>query len=275
MRQRSDSVKQYQNNFQFYEAVVYDYTSTSSKEDGGDDRYQLRILPNMANIPAKYARYFPRFPFLNWQNKPALKTEKEYGENADIVLVMCSWDFTIGYIISGPKSGFPGNKVDEIQQKSWPFQNMKSILSEAHDEVKDSFGDYKDITVDAWGEGNGGGSTGGEGQAGNIQAGYVICHNEKNGAMYWINGSGAMMSLGPDYFTVRVAKANSGGDGSAFGEIHLNNSGDVLINCHDFIVTRSGSMELGQGGLSICGSVSPLPGDANGKDIISDTSITF
>lgn len=257
---------------QFYRAVVYDSiggsTSDTRDRDGGDDRYPIRILPNMQNVAGDKLKNLPRFPFLFCNKKPCFKTEKEYGEDADRVLVMCSSDFSMGYIVGGPISKWTGTRNQDMQEKSWPFLEFFQIAQERdRTDIKISTNfKYSELTVDAWASGDGSTQSGAGSLGSNLKAGYVICHNEKTGDMFWINGSGSMMALGAGYFTVNVGGKDQGGNGTTYSELIIT-PGKVHITTDVFDVEAKQKVTLGRSGLTLIGTSSKLPSSATGMGL--------
>lgn len=258
---------------QLYRASIYDTiggsTNDSSRdEDGGDDRYQVRILPNMMAISGEQLKYLPRFPLLFRTTRPSFKTEKKDGKEADIVIVLATANFSMGYIVGGPISKWTGTRSQDMQPNSWQFKQFLEIVKErerSDARVSENF-KYGDLTVDAWGSGNGQTSNGNS-TGGNIQAGYVICHNEKTGEMYWINGSGTMMALGSGYFSVNVGGKGQAGNGSSYSEI-LVTPGKVSIVTDEFAVDAKRRTKLGCSGMMLVGTNSALPSNGNGMPLI-------
>lgn len=254
------SLPQYNKNYQIFRAVVYDHANLKDlKNEGGDDRYQVRILPNMADV--KDGKNFPCYPFLWYDHPYALVTEKENSKKADTVLVLATSDFTIGYILGGPITTSTGVKRSDVQSMSWPFQTLRDAskmikLDDQADIANDITNHYHDLVVDSWSpKGNKAGENG-----------HVICHNRKTGAMYWMCASGSFMSLGENYFVSYVGPLvqSSGQSYSAFSmtpsKVMIDTTGDIIFN-------HRGTIQLDCSGNAVVTSASVMPSNASGMSV--------
>lgn len=111
------------NKLNFYKARLY-------KDLGAkDNRLQVRILPEMIDIPTNEEDNLPKFPpfFSNQVYKG--KTEKEFGKDAaDIVGVIATPDFNYGFIL-GPVNLMEGNTSQKMSN-TYAFSDIKSYLNQ-------------------------------------------------------------------------------------------------------------------------------------------------
>lgn len=262
---------------QFFRASVYASVSEATgdstiDEHGGDDRYQVRILPAMAELEGDNLQYLPIFPLLFKNAKPCFKTEKADGKEASIVLIMCTPDYSQGYIIGGPLSNWTGGEGKDVQNDSYPFDDFKTIINEQEKgEVNPARNFvYSELTIDSWCAGEE--ATGSSDASGaSIKAGFICAHNEKTGDMYWINGSGSVMAFGSGYFCISIGGKNQAGKNSSYAQL-LMSPGRLFIQA-DAIELNSDNIKLGSSGLMFVGSSSVIPSDAHGMPLATMSGV--
>lgn len=135
---------EYSNELHLYKARLYKQIRY------GDDRFQVRILPYMIDVPDSEVDLLPKYPAFFKGSFPNGKSEKEDGkEQASILWVLATPDFTVGYVL-GPASYFPGC-ADSTMKDSWNYSEVKQAVQRSG-AITEKF-DYKDIVVQVRNEG--------------------------------------------------------------------------------------------------------------------------
>ncbi len=122
-------------NLQLYRARVY------KKMEPGDDRLQVRIMPQMADLPNP-DRFLPKFPPFFQGQVITGKTEVNVGQLADFVWVAALPDFTVGYVL-GLANGY--GRAYEVLQNSLNFTSvLQGLINRG---IASGDLDYKNIQV--------------------------------------------------------------------------------------------------------------------------------
>lgn len=232
----------------FYRARVY------KRGTEGDDRLQVRILPLMADIKDKEADNLPKFPCLFKgkvincrQEKPTSETYNTNGklidsvETADYVCVICTDDFTFGYVLCLENQflGYSGsNYVD-----SWGYPYLRDYINNRG--LGDSDLKYEYLSVQEISSTDDGG--------------YCEFFNWKNGNKYIINRSGSCIMILQDKVYIRAGSPGKNGAKNDFSAIEMS-SDKVVIKTPRFEVDAK-SIILGHHGqylLSCSSSMVPV-----------------
>lgn len=107
----------------------------------GDDRLQVRIMPQMAALPNP-SRYLPKFPPFFQGQIITGRTEIKEGQLADFVWVAALPDFSVGYVL-GLANGY--GRAYEVMQNSLNFTSvLQGLINRG---IASGDLDYKNIQV--------------------------------------------------------------------------------------------------------------------------------
>lgn len=235
-----------------YRARIYD------NGKNGDDRIQVRIIPEMIDYDGAMLDNLPRYPCAFKGKVINGFTEKEPNPDtglADEVFVLATYDFTVGYIL-GLANLFYGCS-DAPYQDSYGFSYVQNYLTGRGLNMIE----YKDIVVDHWSNSN--------------EGGVVILHNHKTGEVYVVNASGTCIVMQYDKIYLRVGSPNGkhGGGKKPFSSITItDNSIDIKAKLVNF---DSENIVLGHHGYSVLGTLSTVPVACDGINLQPIDNVTI
>ncbi len=241
-------VPEYFDQLQIYRARIV------SKPEPGDDRLQVRIIPHMVDIPEK--ELLPTWPPFFRGQVIVGKTEKDNQKEADYVWVASVPDFSIGFILglANPYEGGPG------YSRSYNFKDMLQGLMKRG--VVSSTLNYKHLFVQYW--------TDDYIEMVDFTTGdkFII---QSNGNMIIMEQGQIFMRVGSGESTTDEISANPNGTTPAFSSIRMTRKEIGIATPH--LKIRASQITLGDKGLYVLSSSSPLPIHSEGATLHPQTSI--
>jgi len=225
----------------------------------GDDRLQVRILPQMADIPQDELENLPKFPCL-FKNmvlncrQEATSSEKysttgnpvDGKDNADYVCVLCNKDYTFGYVVCLENAFY--DYMTTPHKDSWGFSSIKDYINNRG--MGDSALDYDNLVVQA--------------MPSTEDGGMVEFYNWKNGNKYIINRSGACIMVLQDKVYIRAGSPGKNGKKNPFSAIEM--SGSKIVIKTKLLDINSEKIILGHHGQYLLGTAVSSPFAAEGRN---------
>lgn len=219
----------------------------------GDDRLQVRIVPDMIDYEGESLDNLPKYPSLfkgTFVNGFTEKNPNPETNQADEVMVIASYDFTVGYILGLTNRCYSSGTA--------PFQDSYGFSY-----VQDYLGarglnsiEYENMVVDMW--------------CSTDKGGIIILHDYKTGDLFVINSSGTCAVLQQDKIYLRVGSPNgangsTGAKSNPFSSVTID-SGSVSIKTKVFDVDAENVL-LGHHGLNVLGTISTVPIACDGVNL--------
>lgn len=223
-----------------------------NKPDPGDDRLQVRIIPHMVDITE--TDLLPTWPPFFKGQVIVGKTEKIDQKNADYVWVAALPDFSQGFIL-GLANSF-GSQTDRFV----PSYNYKDVVQGLMKRgVIPSYVDYKNLHVQFWTDD------------------YLEMVDFRNGDKYIIQSNGSMfiMERNQIYFRVGSGDSSEAADSTTgtppFSAIRMSRKEISIVS--PSLRIRAGEVTMGEKGLYIVGSSSPIPIHVEGATLHPQSTI--
>src|SRR5574344_744064 len=200
-----------------------------------DDRLQLRILPYMIDIPDNELDNLPKFPAFSKSQVINGYTEYNDGKDkADRVYVLCTPDFSYGYVLS-LATEFEGNTKSRFSG-SYNFKDIKRYLAQRQCLPTDF--EYKDIEVVV-------------NSRENKTGGITILYNFRTGDYFIINNTGTIFTIQKDHIYMRVGSPSNPPEGKTnFSAIDIT-ADEINFTTPTFNV-NSPNIILGHHNLYLC-----------------------
>lgn len=244
----------------FHRARVY------KRGKPGDDRLQVRILPQMSDIPKEEEDNLPKFPCLFRNQVLNCRQEATSSEkystngksvdglsNADYVCVLCNDDFTFGYVVCLENAFY--DYMSTPHSDSWGFQYIESYINNRG--MGDSALDYQNLVVQA--------------MPSTDDGGMIEFYNWKNGNKYIINRSGACIMILQDKIYIRAGSPGQNGAKNPFSAIEM--SGDKIVIKTKLLEVNADNVILGHHGQYLLGTAVSSSFAAEGRNFYPVKSI--
>jgi hypothetical protein len=243
---RQRQTPEYFDQLQIYKARIV------SKPEPGDDRLQVRIIPHMVDIPEK--DLLPTWPPFFRGQVIVGKTEAIDQKNADYVWCAALPDFSVGFIL-GLANTYEGQ---DKYAHSYNYKDLVQSLMKRG--VVSSTMNYKDLYVQYWTDD------------------YLEMVNFRTGDKFIIQSNGNMIVMEQNQIYLRVGSGDSSETADnpnaavpPFSAIRMSRKEISIATPH--LRVRASQITLGDKGLNVLGSASPIPIHAEGATIHPQTSI--
>jgi hypothetical protein len=192
--------------FEFKQGVVTATRKFDPNDPNGGSLYQMRVQPDMVNIPATDMDLLPWYPNF-------FKGDHTAYQKDDAVWLLVNDDFHVGFILGGTQSA----SGDDIS-------TFISIINNAEVNAGLQKSDYDQIDVTQFGGASVSFSNRVTGQAGVIYNNKIICIYGSDGSM-WYNNPGLTATVSPD------------------GDLNIKGRNKIENYAYDSIVTTNDSTE--------------------------------
>ena len=235
---------EYSNELHLYKARLYKHIRY------GDDRFQVRILPYMVDIPEDELDNLPKYPAFFKGEFPNGKSEVQDGkEQASLLWVLATPDFTVGYVL-GPASYF-SSCADTTMKDSWNYSEVKQAVQRSG-AITENF-DYKDIVV----------------QVRNAGGTYLEFYSVSSGYKYMMTAYGDLISVQDHKI---ILQAREGVDSGAAQSTVVIEPNRVGITTQTFEVTAK-DVILGHRNLYPLGTILDQSVSCDGMNLSPATNI--
>jgi hypothetical protein len=207
-----------------------------------DDRIQVRPIPEFANVTVQEELdNLPKYPPLRQGEVITGHDEVTDGGGADQVMVMCTRDFSIGYVICKVNTF---GAVEETEYPwSYSYDSVKEYLN-ARRALPSDF-DYNHLDVIRWVTSQNGGG--------------ILLMNNRTGDLTYMNSSGTCMTIQQELIYFRVGTPSNPVDAGPTAFSALTMTPDTFSIKTDKFVLDAKDKTFGNHGVDIAAAPSVVP----------------